>query len=89
MECDPQLACRQFFYPDTVSPFGIAFIRKDRFTCVQGFAARAGASMEEPEVKHLKSLEEENAKLKKLPAETMLDKEVLKEALKVALGLKY
>jgi len=40
--------------------------------------------MEVPEVKRLKSLEEENARLKKL-AEAMLDK----EALQVALGRKY
>lgn len=33
--------------------------------------------MEVPEVKRLKSLEEENARLKKLLAETMLDKEAL------------
>ncbi|BBK15356.1 transposase (plasmid) [Klebsiella quasipneumoniae] len=37
------------------------------------------------EVKRLKSLEEENARLKKLLAEAMLDK----EALQVALGRKY
>ncbi|PWK05775.1 putative transposase [Pantoea ananatis] len=41
--------------------------------------------MEVPEVKQLKSLEEENARLKKLLAEAMLDK----EALQVALGRKY
>ncbi|BEB42048.1 transposase [Escherichia coli] len=41
--------------------------------------------MEVPEVKRLKSLEEENARLKKLLAEAMLDK----EALQVALGRKY
>ena len=35
-----------------------------------------------PEVKRLKSLEEENARLKKLLAEAMLDK----QALQVALG---
>jgi putative transposase len=39
--------------------------------------------MEVPEVKRLKSLEEENARLKKLLAEAMLDK----EALQVALGV--
>jgi len=33
--------------------------------------------MDVPEVKHLKSPEEENARLKKLPAEAMLDKEAL------------
>ena len=33
--------------------------------------------MEVPEVKRLKSLEEENARLKKLLAEAMLDKEAL------------
>jgi putative transposase len=38
-----------------------------------------------PEVKRLKSLEEENARLKKLLAEAMLDK----EALQVALGRKF
>ncbi len=37
------------------------------------------------EVKRLKSLEEENTRLKKLLAEAMLDK----EALQVALGRKY
>ena len=41
--------------------------------------------MEVPEVKRLKSLEEESARLKKLLAEAMLDK----EALQVALGRKY
>ena len=41
--------------------------------------------MEVPEVKRLKSLEEENGRLKKLLAEAMLDK----EALQVALGRKY
>ncbi len=42
-------------------------------------------SMEVPEVKRLKSLKEENARLKKLLAEAMLDK----EALQVAFGRKY
>ncbi|HBV3707036.1 TPA: transposase, partial [Klebsiella pneumoniae] len=37
--------------------------------------------MEVPEVKRLKSLEEENARLKKLLAEAMLDKEALQVAL--------
>ncbi len=41
--------------------------------------------MEGPEVKRLKPLEEENARLKKLLAEAMLDK----EALQVVLGRKY
>jgi len=41
--------------------------------------------MEVPEVKRLKSLEEEKARLKKLLAEAMLDK----EALRVAPGRKY
>jgi putative transposase len=41
--------------------------------------------MEVPEVKRLKSPEEENARLRKLPAEAMPDK----EALHVALGRKY
>jgi len=41
--------------------------------------------MEVPEVKRLKSLEEDNPRLKKLLAEAMLDK----EALQVALGRKY
>ena len=41
--------------------------------------------MEVPEVKRLKLPEEENARLRKLPAEAMLDK----EALQVALGRKY
>lgn len=41
--------------------------------------------MEVPEVKRLKSLEKENARLKKLLAEAMLDK----AALQVALGRKY
>jgi len=38
-----------------------------------------------PEVKSLKSLEDENARLRKLLAEAMLDR----EALQVALGRKY
>jgi len=33
-----------------------------------------------PEVKRLKLLEEENARLRKLPAEAMLDKEALQVA---------
>lgn len=37
--------------------------------------------MEDPEVKQLKSHEEENARLKKLLAETMLDKKALQLAL--------
>ena len=41
--------------------------------------------IEVPEVKRLKLLEEENARLKKLLAEAMLDK----VALQVALGKKY
>ena len=41
--------------------------------------------MEVPEVKRLKSPEEENARLRKLLAEAMPDK----EALQVALGRKY
>ncbi len=41
--------------------------------------------MDIPEVKRLKSLEEENVRLRKLLAEAMLDK----EALQVALGRKY
>jgi len=41
--------------------------------------------IELPEAKRLKSLEEENSRLKKLLAEAMLDK----EALQVALGRKY
>ena len=41
--------------------------------------------MEVPEVKQFKSLGEENARLRKLLAEAMLDK----EALQVALGRKY
>ena len=42
-------------------------------------------AMEIPEVKRLKLTEEENARLRKLLAEAMLDK----EALKVALGRKF
>ncbi len=42
-------------------------------------------NIEVPEVKRLKLLEEENARLKKLLAEAMLDK----GALQVALGQKY
>lgn len=49
------------------------------------FTRRKYGGMEVPEVKRLKSLEEENARLKKLLAEAMLDK----EALQVALGRKY
>lgn len=41
--------------------------------------------MEVPEVKRLKALEEENARLNKLLAEVVLDT----EALQVALGRKY
>ena len=41
--------------------------------------------MEVPEVKRLKSLEEESARLKKLLAEVMLDK----EALQVVPGRKF
>jgi len=41
--------------------------------------------MEIPEVKRLKSPEEENARLRKLLAEAMLDK----EALQVSLGRKF
>ncbi len=41
--------------------------------------------MEVPGVKRLKSSEEENARLRKLPAEAMLGK----EALQVVLGRKY
>lgn len=41
--------------------------------------------VEVPEVKRLKSLKEENARLRKLPVEAMLDKETLQ----VALGRKY
>ena len=41
--------------------------------------------MEVPDIKRLKSLEEENIRLRKLPAEAMLDK----EALQVAPGRKY
>jgi len=41
--------------------------------------------MDVSEAKRLKALEEENARLKKLPADTMLDK----EALEVALRKKY
>lgn len=46
---------------------------------------RKFGGMEVPEVKHLNSLEEENARLKKLLAEAILDK----EALQVALGRKF
>ena len=46
--------------------------------------AQEFGGMEVPEVKRLKSLEEESARLKKLLAEAMLDK----EALQVALGRK-
>lgn len=41
--------------------------------------------MAEPEVKRLKSPEEENTRLRRLPAAAMLNKEVLQ----VALGGKY
>lgn len=41
--------------------------------------------MEVPEVKRLKSLEDESVRLRKLLAEAMLDK----EGLQVALGRKY
>ncbi|CAI1132731.1 Uncharacterised protein [Serratia liquefaciens] len=45
--------------------------------------------MEVPEVKRLKLLEEENARLKKLLAEAMLDKEALQVAHRIAIQLKY
>jgi len=38
--------------------------------------------MDVPDAKRLKSLEAENARLKKLLAETMLENEVVKEALR-------
>ena len=38
--------------------------------------------MEVSDAKRLKALESENARLKKLPAETMLEQEVTKEALR-------
>lgn len=41
--------------------------------------------MEAPELKRLRSLEEENARLEKLLAEAMMDK----EALQVTLGRKF
>lgn len=37
-----------------------------------------------PEARHLKGLEQENAKLKKLLAESMLDNEALKAALNLS-----
>ncbi|MTD27807.1 hypothetical protein GK011_12745 [Erwinia sp. J316] len=46
------------------------------FACCKKYAG-----MEEPEVKHLKSLEDDNARFKKLPAEAMLDNEALQMAL--------
>ncbi len=39
--------------------------------------------MSVPEAKRLKELESENARLKKLLAETMLESEIVKEALKI------
>jgi putative transposase len=39
--------------------------------------------MDVSEAKRLKELEQENARLKKLLAETMLDKEVLEAALRI------
>jgi len=50
------------------------------YTCRRKFGG-----MEVSEVKRLKSPEEENARLRKMPAGAMLDK----EALQVALGRKY
>jgi len=50
------------------------------YTCRKKFGG-----MEVPEVRRLKSPEEENARLKKLLAEAMLDK----EALQVALSRKF
>lgn len=47
--------------------------------------AKKFGGLEVSEVKRLKALEDENARLKKLLAETMLDK----EALQAALGVKY
>lgn len=43
------------------------------------------AGMEAQDVKRLKALEDENARLKKMPAESMLDN----DALKAALNRKY
>ena len=64
--------CRRFFDDIAVGRF--------RFTWRKKYGG-----MEVPEVKRLKSLEEENARLRKLLAEAMLDK----EALQVAPGRKY
>jgi putative transposase len=59
--------------------------RKHAISDATFYTWRKYGGMEVPEVKRLKSLEEENARLKKLLAEAMLDK----EALQVALGRKY
>lgn len=59
--------------------------RKHAISDATFYSRRKFGGMEVPEVKRLKSLEEENARLKKLLAEAMLDK----EALQVALGRKY
>ena len=55
---------------------------KKRFTEAQiiGFLQEAEAGV--PEAKRLKALEQENARLKKLLAESMLDKEALETALR-------
>jgi putative transposase len=59
---------------------------KKRFSDATFYAWRKKyGGMAIPEVKRLKSLEEENARLRKLLAEAMLDK----EALQVAPGRKY
>ncbi len=55
--------------------------RKHAISDATFYTWRKYGGMEVPEVKSLKSLEEENARLKKLLAEAMLDK--------VALGRKY
>ena len=59
--------------------------RKHAISDATFYTGVRSGGMEVPEVKRLKSLEEENARLKKLLAEAMLDK----EALQVALGRKY
>ena len=57
--------------------------RKHGFSDASFYTWRAKfGGLEVPEAKRLKSLEQENARLKKLLAESMLDKEALEAALR-------
>lgn len=64
----------------------VSFCRKHSISDATFYTWRKNfGGMTVPEIKRLNSLEEENARLKKLLAEAMLNK----EALQVALGRKY